>query len=39
MKTKKKQKREYQDEDIKIKKRYKRMSKQKINRYHDEQDE
>jgi hypothetical protein len=39
MKTKKKQKREYQDEDVKIKKRYKRMSKQEINIYYDEQNE
>ena len=39
MKTKKQQKREYHDEDVKIKKRYKRIPKQKINRYYDEQDE
>lgn len=39
MKTKKQHKREYHDEDVKIKKRYKRISKQKINRYYDEQDE
>jgi hypothetical protein len=39
MKTKKRQKREYHDEDVKIKKRYKRTSKQEINRYYDEQNE
>ena len=39
MKTKKQHEHEYHDEDVKIKKRYKRIPKQKINRYYDEQDE
>jgi len=39
MKTKKPYNRDYNNDDAKIKKRYKRIPKQKINKYYDGQDE